>query len=234
MAAGAGPPFSPSGNRYDQRTYQGRLWHFLDIIDPRMLLVGDQQLQHAQSLIRQFRETGILPSGASDAQLWQAKKVQDALIHPDTGETIFLPLRMSAFVPVGIIFVLGMLRPNPSLRSALLWQWANQSSNAVINYANRNATADDADSKAAIRTMLESYCVAVAGSCGILAAATRALNSNRAKLLPTRVRSGASLFVPLLSVCSANSFSLCVIRRRELSSGITLTTADEQHVGTLQ
>ena len=34
----------------------------------------------------------------------------------------------------------GMLQPNPSLRTAVLWQWANQSSNALINHANRNAT----------------------------------------------------------------------------------------------
>ena len=154
--------------------------------------------------------------------------VRDSTIHPDTQQKIFLPLRMSAFVPVGVIFVLGMLRPNPSLASALGWQWANQSSNALINYANRNATADQEDNKAALRTMLESYAVAVGGSCGIAFSATRLLEGRGGALLPPAVRRTAALFVPLLSVCGANSFSLCVIRRRELQYGIDV--ADEAGV----
>ena len=71
----------------------------------------------------------------------------------DTQQKIPLLLRMSAFVPVGVVFVLGMLQPNPSLRTAVFWQWANQSSNALINYANRNATADDPDGGRTLRTM---------------------------------------------------------------------------------
>jgi len=234
MMAPVPPLFDPDGNKYDQATYRGRLLHFLDVIDPRMLLVGDEQLKESQARItrfRQFRHHQGVDSGGSDAELWQAKKVQDALLHPDTGEKILLPLRMSAFVPVGIIFVLGMLRPNPSLRSAIFWQWANQSSNATINYANRNATADETDGSAAVRTMFESYCVAVAGSCGIAFGATKALGSARAKLLPPKLRSTLSLFVPLVSVCSANSFSLCVIRRRELTNGIELTDESGEAVG---
>ena len=38
------PPFDPKGNRYDQRTYQGRLRRFKELTDPRMLLVGDDEL----------------------------------------------------------------------------------------------------------------------------------------------------------------------------------------------
>ena len=146
-------------------------------------------------------------------------------MHPDTGKPIFLPLRMSAFVPVGTIFVLGMLRPNPSLRSALAWQWANQSSNALINWANRNATADE--DGAGVRGILEGYAAAVCGSCAIAFSATRALDSGR--FFP--LRRVATMFVPLLSVCGANSFSLCVIRRRELQHGIDVVDEDGEVVG---
>eukprot|EP01050_Picozoa_sp_SAG11_P043856 SAG11_NODE_21002_length_434_cov_0.785075_1_plen_49_part_10 len=37
----AAAPFVHGGSRYDLRCYRGRLYHFLDIIDPRMLLVTD-------------------------------------------------------------------------------------------------------------------------------------------------------------------------------------------------
>jgi hypothetical protein len=139
---------------------------------------------------------------------------------------------MSAFVPVGVVFVLGMLQPNPSLRTAVFWQWANQSSNALINYANRNATADDPDGGRALRTMGESYAVAVAGACSITFGATRLLASKwAAAKLPAPALRGARLFVPLLSVCAANSFSLCVIRRQELLNGITVEDEDGRAIG---
>jgi sideroflexin-5 len=197
-----------------------------------MLLVATTQLERSVALIEQARDDkASCHPRPSDAELWHAQKIKDAILHPDTGQPIFLPLRMSAFVPVGVIFVLGMLRPNPSLRSALAWQWANQSSNALINYANRNATADERDG-AGVRSILEGYSAAVCGSCAIAFGATRALESGR--FFPPRLRRVAALFVPLLSVCGANSFSLCVIRRRELQQGIDVVDESGEVVGRSQ
>lgn len=44
----------------------------------------------------------------------------DSTLHPDTGEKILLPFRMSSFVPTNMILVAGMLTPNPSV-SGLQW-----------------------------------------------------------------------------------------------------------------
>jgi hypothetical protein len=44
--------------------------------------------------------------------------VVDSTIHPDTGEPVLLPFRMSAFVPTNLIVVAGMLMPNPTVRIA--------------------------------------------------------------------------------------------------------------------
>lgn len=42
----------------------------------------------------------------SDQQLWEAQKIKSAILHPDTGEKIPPPFRMSGYVPFGWITVI--------------------------------------------------------------------------------------------------------------------------------
>ena len=46
------PPFDPKGCRYDQSSYAGRLRRFREMTDPRMLLVGDEELGQAVALLQ--------------------------------------------------------------------------------------------------------------------------------------------------------------------------------------
>ncbi|XP_073775759.1 sideroflexin-5a isoform X13 [Danio rerio] len=90
-------------------------------------------------LLDQFKN-GTLPPGVTNGQLWKAQKIKQAIIHPDTGEKIPMPFRMSGFVPFGTPVVVGLLLPNQTFSSTIFWQWLNQSHNACVNYCNRNAT----------------------------------------------------------------------------------------------
>ena len=91
------PPFDAKGCRYDQSTYTGRLRRFREMTDPRMLLIGNEELATAQALLDEHARGQA--SSATDAELWEAKRIKDAIIHPVTNEKMFLPGRMSAFVP---------------------------------------------------------------------------------------------------------------------------------------
>ena len=95
--ASSTPPFDPSGTLYDQKTYAGRLAHFREMVSPSTLFVSDAELA-AKSELLERHARGAAPE-ASDAELWDAKRIKDAVIHPVTGEKMFLPGRMSAFVP---------------------------------------------------------------------------------------------------------------------------------------
>jgi hypothetical protein len=46
--------------------------------------------------------------------------VKSSMVHPDTGEIIPAPFRFSAFVPMNMVIVLGMIAPNPSVRERIV------------------------------------------------------------------------------------------------------------------
>ena len=135
----ATPVFNPSGSRYDQSTYMGRLSHFREMTDPKTLLVGDEELGKATALLAAYNKGD---RSASDADLWEAKRIKDAIIHPVTGEKMFLPGRMSAFVPANTIPTAGMLLAKTPAQT-IFWQWINQSVNVMCNYVNRSGASVD-------------------------------------------------------------------------------------------
>lgn len=91
------PPFTlEAPSRFPQNTYVGRCRHFFQVINPSNLLINDTELAAAQATLAHFKSHGRT-AGVSDEQLWSAKLVRDSTVHPDTGEKIPLPFRMSAF-----------------------------------------------------------------------------------------------------------------------------------------
>nr|XP_006013348.2 PREDICTED: sideroflexin-5 [Latimeria chalumnae] len=147
MADNAGyPPFKLGEPRFDQATFYGRLRHYLDIIDPRTLFTTENRLREVVKLLEDYKH-GTLPPGVTDKQLWEAQKIKQAIIHPDSNEKILMPFRMSGYIPFGTPIVVGLLLPNQTLASTVFWQWLNQSHNACVNYANRNATKPTPTSK---------------------------------------------------------------------------------------
>ena len=130
------PVFDPTGCRYDQRSYAGRLQRFRELTDPRMLLVSDEELARAQELLNKHAKGQA--HGTSDHTLWEAKRIKDAIIHPVTGEKMFLPGRMSAFVPVNTVPTVGMLLAKSSAQT-VFWQWVNQSYNVAVNFSNSSS-----------------------------------------------------------------------------------------------
>ena len=106
---------SALSERYDQATYYGRFRKMLDVVDPRTLLCSRQDIDDAVGLLKDFethrrqqRQMESLPNQGDskstsnhrfdDAELWQAKKIIDAVFHPDTKEMLPKPFRMSGFL----------------------------------------------------------------------------------------------------------------------------------------
>ncbi|XP_022616049.1 sideroflexin-5-like isoform X1 [Seriola dumerili] len=217
------PAFQLGRPRYDQGSFLGRLRHFIDIIDPSTLFVSEKRLKESIKLLDDYNH-GTLPPGVSDLQLWEAQKIKQAIIHPDTGEKIFMPFRMSGYVPFGTPIVIGLLLPNQTVVSTIIWQWLNQSHNACVNYANRNATKPTPTSK-----FLQGYVGAVTSAVSI-AVGLNVLIQKANKLSPA-TRMIIQRLVPFPAVASANICNVGLMRHNELSEGIDVLDNNGNVVG---
>jgi len=209
------PKFSLTQPRFDQTTYWGRARHFFVTTNPLNILATQQQLQEAKELLDKFKK-GEAENVSAD-KLWAAKELYDSAYHPDTGEKMFLPGRMSAQVPFNMVITGCMMTFYKTTPAVVFWQWFNQSFNAVVNYTNRSG-----DSQISTKTMLTSYCAATGG------ALTTALGLNSlVKSLPPLV----GRLVPFLACSAANCINIPMMRRLELQEGTMVETKDGEKVG---
>nr|XP_023408540.1 sideroflexin-5 isoform X5 [Loxodonta africana] len=217
------PPFQLGKPRFQQTSFYGRFRHFLDIIDPRTLFVTERRLREAVQLLEDYKH-GTLRPGVTNEQLWSAQKIKQAILHPDTNEKIFMPFRMSGYIPFGTPIVVGLLLPNQTLASTVFWQWLNQSHNACVNYANRNATKPSPTSK-----FIQGYLGAVISAVSI-AVGLNVLVQKANKFTPA-TRLLVQRFVPFPAVASANICNVVLMRYGELEEGIDVLDGDGNLVG---
>uniref|UniRef100_F6S8K7 Sideroflexin 5 n=1 Tax=Callithrix jacchus TaxID=9483 RepID=F6S8K7_CALJA len=204
---GQAHPFTLLSHPLLQTSFYGRFRHFLDIIDPRTLFVTERRLREAVQLLEDYKH-GTLRPGVTNEQLWSAQKIKQAILHPDTNEKIFMPFRMS-----------GKL-----LGPFWFWSWLNQSHNACVNYANRNATKPSPASK-----FIQGYLGAVISAVSI-AVGLNVLVQKANKFTPA-TRLLIQRFVPFPAVASANICNVVLMRYGELEEGIDVLDSDGNLVG---
>ena len=211
------PAFSRDAPRYDMSTFTGRMLHFYSVNDPRTLMFSDADAKAAERLLR-LHEKGEVPEGTTDADLWHARRVLESSLHPDTGEPIFPLFRFSAFVPVNMVIVTATITPAviSSFPATAFVHFLNQTYNAAINYANRNAS-----NPVPTARLAEGYAGAVVTSLSIGMLSTAAT-----KRVAARAGGGGSAAavirstLPFLATALAGASNVLLMRRNELTTGV--------------
>ncbi|CCE63905.1 hypothetical protein TPHA_0G00690 [Tetrapisispora phaffii CBS 4417] len=219
MASSVPGPIALPESRFDQSTYWGRVRHCAQISDPSMLLTTEADLAKARSVVSDYRH-GLLTSATP--AFWKAKKQLDSTVHPDTGETVFLPFRMSCNVISNLLVTAGMLTPGLGTAGTLFW--ANQSLNVAVN----SATANKSDPMST-RQLVTNYTVAVSASCGVAVGLNRLVP--RLKNITPNTRLVLGRLVPFAAVVSAGIVNVFLMRGNEIRNGISVFEQNGDEVG---
>lgn len=211
-------------SRFDLSSYWGRVKHCAEISDPTMLLNTGKDIQTAKLMIWDYRN-GVRPT--MTPELWRAKKVLDSTLHPDTGETVLLPFRMSSCVLSNLVVIAGMLNPNLGTAGTVFWQVANQSLNVAINTANANKS-----HPLSTQQVITNYSMAVTASCSV-ALGLKGLVP-RLKSLQPNTRMILGRLVPFAAVVSAGVVNVFLMRMEEIKKGIHVFNKEGEEVGTSQ
>ena len=219
------PPFSLTAPRYDQSKFAERARQFYETCDARTLFTTESELAKATGLLEQFKDK-TLPSGITDAQLWEARRIKEAMVHPDTGEVIPAVFRFSAFAPMNTFIVPAMLLPSTiaSPIRTIGIHWFNQSYNGAVNYANRNASSEVSTS-----TLTKAYVAAVAASVSI-ALGAGAVSKRVAALGRPALATAVRATLPFSAVVAAGCLNVGMIRQSELTDGVQV----EDHEGVVR
>ena len=208
-------------SRYDLSTYLGRVRHCAEISDPTMLLNTTKDIETAKMKVWDYKN-GVIPKMTEE--LWKAKKVVDSSVHPDTGETVVLPFRMSSCVLSNLVVTAGMLTPGLGTAGTLFWQIANQSLNVAINTANSNKS-----HPLTTKQIATNYTWAVGASCSV-ALGLNALVPKLKNISPL-TKTVLTRLVPFAAVASAGILNVFLMRSEEIRKGISVFDADGKDRG---
>ncbi|KAN0060021.1 Sideroflexin FSF1 [Thecaphora frezii] len=215
-------------DRYDLSTFSGRLRHFATVTSPLTLLATQAELKAARDVVQSYesrfprdrlRGSYVVPRTEAE-RYWKAKQLVDSSVHPDTGEVVPLPFRMSAFVPTNLLVVGGMLMPNPTLPAVVFWQWINQSLNVAVNYSNANKSVP-----MDMREVATAYAAATTSAVGIAVGLTHLVPRLR---VGVATKTALSKLVPFASVASAGIVNISCMRWKEIKDGVSVFRRDQE------
>jgi len=218
------PYTSASGaQRFDQSTFRGRFARMLLACDPALLLYTDDEVRSAkQHLLDALEDEEARATTTTTARrklspdesrsLWEHKRVVESALHPDTGEVIPRPFRMSGYVPYNGPICVSMVAATSTV-PLLFWSWVNQSQNALVNYYNRNASSPMTN-----ETLVRSYAVAV----GSALAVALGLSTLVQKRCDPRQAKTLMKYVAFPSAVVASSLNCYVVRSPEIAAGVPL------------
>lgn len=217
-AAGDPAPASPAAPAA-RPGFAERFNEMLHLCGPQSwpsLLATPEQLRDAEELLAAAAGGAPVPP----ADLLAARRLRNAVCHPDTGEPIPLPFRMAAHVPVNTVLLLGMLGAKTPFATGA-WQFLNATFNLAQFYANRNRSNEIPASHVAA-----SYIGAMSSSVAVGAGLRAYFMRAQAAAPGSRAAYLGAAAVPFLAAVAGKPLQIGCMRWDELTAGVTVYDGD--------
>lgn len=223
--------FRLSDPEYDQSTFKGRFMYLLKVQNPFNTFLTKSKIIEAQKMIQDHQKleesntNGVLLSAERIKQLRRAQYMVGSSVHPDTNEVTPPYQRFCSYSILNIPILFGMILSKQTTSNIILWQWVNQTYNAVLNYANRNASSS-----------LDYKGLALAYTSAVTASITIGLGMRRL-LTPfaKNIKGPGQLFFNFLinttAIGCAGVLNVLIMRSKEMQEGITLVDKDGNEQG---
>lgn len=210
---------------FPQDTYYGRFMHNLHVCGPlswSTLRASASDIEEARVVVRRLQQASTRgePQPVSEAQAFAARKLVANVLHPDTGEPVFLPFRMCSHIPANALIVANLiLARTPAAQFAA--QFVNQSFNAGQFFANRNASNPVSNAR-----LLQSYTGAVASAFAAVWLCHRFIR-------PARWRSAVmgQAVVAFIGAAAAKPMQIGLMRLDELTHGVHVYDSEGHVLG---
>lgn len=238
------PAYNTNGERYDQSTFLGRYCKMLLACDPRLLLYTEDEVHQYHKLayvdyadVRSIAiNEGATSSSSSasllvetDRLLWEAKRIADSALHPETQEWVPRPCRMSGYLPFNGPICIAMISVSSTI-PLLFWSWMNQSQNALVNYFNgpKSANVDDATTanNGIDGNLMTSYSLAVASALLTTFGLANYVQTNFSGEEATELLR----FIAFPSAVIASSLNCYIVRSPEIKTGVPLLNKQLENV----
>ncbi|GMH85900.1 hypothetical protein TL16_g10376 [Triparma laevis f. inornata] len=186
-------------------TYPARRLRIASILDPSTVFVSPSNVELSKAVYSSKQTIGGL-------NYLDAIKIYNGCVHPQTGETIFTPLRISWILPSNVLVTTAMILASTTGNRYLISasQVLNQSYNTAHYYANRNTSNPDSLYKIA-----GSYVAAVGCSIGV-AGGLEGIARKSVNMAMWRT------FNPFIAVACGTSVNMACMRSSELISGVEI------------
>ena len=218
-------PFTIEEPEFDETTYVGRFQAYRKTSNVFNAFHSNKAITEMQKLVQAQKDredeaekkTGYREVKLTRKEIQEIRTAQTVVstaIHPDTGKFIPWFMRLSSFVPINLPIAFGMVMTPPTPFNTILFQWLNQTYNAILNYGNRNAT-----SLYTTQDVAKSYAVACSASIVVALGIRKALEKQ------TRHMRGAKLvifnsFSAFWACSSAGFINALLMRQTELQKGV--------------
>mmetsp|Transcript_28069 Transcript_28069/g.59254 ORF Transcript_28069/g.59254 Transcript_28069/m.59254 type:complete len:479 (+) Transcript_28069:336-1772(+) len=237
-AYGNVPSYSVSGERFSQSSFAGRFSKMLLACDPRLLLYTEEEVRKYHAIAyedwKAIKAAAVAEDGDSDEMeidrmLWNARRISDSGLNPETQEWIPRPFRMSGYLPFNGPICIAMISVTAT-SPLLFWSWMNQSQNALVNDFNgpKTKSSGEYDSENSVMdgTLVKSYGIAIVSALSVAFGLATYVKSNYSG------EEAESLlrFISFPSAVIASSLNCYVVRSPEIETGVPLLNENMKDV----